>query len=135
MLLGDADRIQQVLLNLLSNARKYVPKNNGRIMIESELQQHDESLILKISVTDNGPGISELDQQKLFKPFSKLGAYADLNPNGLGLGLSICKLICNCMGGDIVVESENGTKFTYWVAVKNPVEHDFYIQPTERTGL
>jgi signal transduction histidine kinase len=61
----------------------------------------DGKSFLQISVFDNGPGISPADKSKLFKPFSKLAAHSHLNPNGSGLGLSICKLICQSLGGDI----------------------------------
>ena len=92
--------------------------------------------MIKISVTDNGPGISLLDQSKLFKPFSKLEANAELNPNGIGLGLSICKVICNGLGGDIVVSSdETGSKFIFWVSVKVLDDENVYLEPTTRPGL
>ena len=52
---------------------------------------------------DNGPGISENDIKKLFKPFSTLADNSKLNPNGNGLGLNICKMICKNLGGDINV--------------------------------
>ena len=69
---------------------------------------------------DNGPGISSEDQRKLFKPFSKLKANKELNPNGNGLGLNICKLICKNLGGDIDVESDgtSWTQFKFWVQVE-----------------
>jgi len=119
ILIGDSDRISQVLMNLLTNARKYVPLENGRITIESELKGSDDSQVLQISVLDNGPGIAPEELFKLFKPFSKLEANSDLNPNGIGLGLSICKLVCKNLGGDIIVTSDKGcTKFTFWVDVK-----------------
>lgn len=57
-LFGDKDRLQQVLLNLMSNARKYVPKERGLINIEVTCQKTEGQWNLKISVTDNGPGIS-----------------------------------------------------------------------------
>ena len=114
LLVGDAGRIQQVLLNLLSNARKYVPKNtSGKIKINSMITQNDGKLNLTISVIDNGPGISAEDQQKLFEPFCKLEANSDCNPNGIGLGLSICKLICESLGGNIMFNSDYGTEFTF----------------------
>ena len=50
--------------------------------------------MMEVSVTDNGPGITAIDQKKLFKPFSKLSRNEELNPNGIGLGLNICKMIC-----------------------------------------
>ena len=118
-LLGDVNRIQQVLLNLLSNARKFVPKTDGIIKIESLLTKKDDADYLEISVFDNGPGISSDDKAKLFKPFSKLLANSKLNPNGNGLGLNICKMICQNLGGDIEVNSDGSswTEFKFWVKV------------------
>lgn len=90
-LIGDVDRVQQVLMNLISNARKFVPKVDGIIKIQTSTQGQGDDSLLKISVLDNGPGISAQDKKRLFRPFSKLKASAHLNPNGNGLGLSICK--------------------------------------------
>lgn len=53
----------------------------------------------------------------------------------MGLGLSICKLVCNKLGGDIVVSSDNGAKFTFWVDVENLVDSDVYIEPSHRPGV
>ena len=75
----------------------------------------------------------------MFKPFSKLDANKHLNPNGSGMGLNICKLICNNLGGDIYVESDGltGTQFTFYVAVKRILENDedIQIQPTSRHDI
>jgi hypothetical protein len=95
-------------------------------------------LQLRISVTDNGPGISEEDQTKLFRPFSKLQTHRALNPNGSGLGLHICKLISQILDGDIEVKSEVGvfTTFTFWITVKDPDEcnADLDLVPSHRSG-
>ena len=115
-----------MLLNLVSNARKFVPKRHGQIKFESTLKEANEQVYLQISVEDNGPGVKPEDIPKLFKPFSKLEDTKNLNPTGSGLGLSICKLICKSLGGDIELEWSNefGTKFTFWVQIKKPNEAD-----------
>lgn len=105
MVIGDCDRVQQVLINVLSNARKFVPKDIGLIKIKASIIPTDEKHFLEISVSDNGPGISASDQLKLFTPFGKLSAHTHLNPKGNGLGLYICRLICRNLGGDITVTS------------------------------
>ena len=73
-----------------------------------------------MTVANNGSGISEEDQNKLFKPFSKLKDTKKINPNGNGLGLNICKMLCRKLGGDITVSSRPNewTEFTFWVNVK-----------------
>ena len=95
-------------------------------MIYPEEEPGSDKVIIQLSVQDNGPGISAEDQTKLFKPFVKLEAHKHLNPNGNGLGLNICKLICQNLGGDIIVESDGKsfTKFTFWMGVKQPKECD-----------
>ena len=101
--MGDQDRIQQVMLNLTSNARKYVHKVCGVIEIQTQLLIKGAQQFIQISVSNNGHGISLADQAKLFQPFSKLTANKEMNPNGNGLGLYICKQVCIILGGDIEV--------------------------------
>ena len=71
--------------------------------------------LIYMSVRDTGYGISINDQKKLFKDFSTIKETANLNPNGVGLGLSICKKICKLLNGDIWVESRpgKGSVFTF----------------------
>jgi two-component system, chemotaxis family, sensor kinase Cph1 len=73
---------------------------------------------LYVSVKDSGCGMRQDDQRKLFKDFTTLKSNAHLNPNGVGLGLSICKKICKLMDGDINIESKLGvgSTFTFFVA-------------------
>ena len=82
---------------------------------------------------DNGPGINKADRHKLFKPFSKIDSNKSLNPNGNGLGLSICKVICNGLGGDIVIDaqSDKWTQFTFWIQIKEIKEliNEYDIEP------
>ena len=120
-----------MLFNLVTNAIKFVPRNQGVIKLSSSLTEKHLENYLKISVHDNGPGIALEDQSKLFKPFSKLEAHKKLNPNGNGLGLSICKLICNGLDGDIIVDSRVGkwTQFTFWVKVKLADNLDCDLDP------
>ena len=119
-LIGDVDRIQQVLLNLTSNATKFVTKTEGIIKIAAHLRNEGQNVQLVVTVANNGSGISEEDQNKLFKPFSKLKDTKKINPNGNGLGLNICKMLCRKLGGDITVSSRPNewTEFTFWVNVR-----------------
>ena len=73
---------------------------------------------LYVSVKDSGCGMRMDDQLKLFKDFTTLKSNAHLNPNGVGLGLSICKKICTLLEGDIWVDSKlgHGSTFTYYVS-------------------
>lgn len=122
----DNSRLQQVLLNLLTNAIKF--SRDGKVHIDVEFLETEEKLLIK--VTDTGIGISKEDCQKLFKPFAKLKAGASLNPNGTGLGLSICKKICKSLKGDIWVKSpaytnpETGTCFTFTMQAEAIMERE-----------
>lgn len=71
-LFGDVDRIQQVLINLTSNARKFVPLRGGIIRIKAALCLEESSSQLRVSVANNGDSIAMEEQMKLFKPFAKL---------------------------------------------------------------
>ena len=103
---GDQRRLQQVLLNLLTNACKFTPFGGQiKILCKFDSTGHGGKPQIKISVKDTGCGISPQDQQKLFKPFAKLQSSSQLNPNGIGLGLSICKSICIGLGGNIQITS------------------------------
>jgi signal transduction histidine kinase len=78
----------------------------GKILTE----KRDDKLLkfIEIYVEDNGYGIGKNDKNKLFKLFGKLKQKDDVNKNGIGLGLNICKQICELFGGDIDVDSELG---------------------------
>ena len=90
MLQIDAQRFNQVLLNLLTNANKFT--GLGKIIVECDLN-HDcpPDTFIKVSVRDNGCGIKQEDISKLFQPFSMISNSKKLNPTGTGLGLNICK--------------------------------------------
>lgn len=108
LLIGDQDRLKQVLLNLTSNATKY-NKDNGRILISCSCE---EERVAILHVTDTGPGISEEDQAHLFERFYRIpGSEAQ---EGSGLGLSVAKKIVEEHNGRIEVNSELGvgTVFT-----------------------
>jgi len=74
--------------------------------------------LLKIEVKDSGCGISEKDQKKLFSPFTMLGTNKNLNPNGTGMGLSICKRIAESLGGSVWVSAEPNLGSTFGFSLK-----------------
>lgn len=107
---ADRQRLHQVLLNLLSNAIKY-NRDEGRVEIsccETNAGQ------LRINVRDTGPGISEIDQVRLFTPFERLGANQS-EIQGTGLGLALSKCLVEAMDGKIGVTSLLGTGSTFWI--------------------
>ena len=107
---GDRDRIKQVFINLISNAISYTPKN-GRV--EVKLEKTDDLAI--VSVSDNGPGISEEDLKHIFERFYRGDkSRKHTESSGFGLGLSIAKWITEKLDGQIEVQSilGEGTTFT-----------------------
>jgi signal transduction histidine kinase/DNA-binding response OmpR family regulator len=109
---ADRTRLRQILFNLLSNACKFT--RHGRVGLAIEKFEHHGEPWVQIQVSDSGIGISESQQQRLFQPFVQADASTTREFGGTGLGLVICKRLCEIMGGDISMESEIdvGTTFT-----------------------
>ncbi len=113
-ILADADRLIQVLLNLLTNALKFVPDDHGRVDIEIR----DRNDGVHVTVTDNGPGISPADQAVVFEKFRQVG---DTQHAGSGLGLPISRQIIEHFGGAMWLESEpgKGARFGFFLPRKS----------------
>lgn len=122
-ILGDAVRLRQILNNLLSNAIKFSSgqPRHGRIAVRAELAG---DALVRLSVADNGIGMSADVQAKLFKPFVQAEASTRRRYGGSGLGLSICQRLVELIGGRIDVESapEQGSKFTVILPVERHAE-------------
>ena len=103
----DTQRLQQVIINLLSNADKFT--RNGQITLKLEVD--DEKRVATFSVSDTGTGIPLEKQKQVFERFEKLNEYVQ----GTGLGLSICKLTVEKWGGEIWVDSgyTDGARFVF----------------------
>jgi signal transduction histidine kinase len=109
-LLGDRQRLKQVLLNLLSNAVKYTPQGGGVRLWAEEAPEGR----LRISVRDTGVGIPPDRMARLFTPFDRLGA-EQTKVEGTGLGLALSKRLMEAMGGTIGATSEVGRGSTFWM--------------------
>jgi signal transduction histidine kinase/DNA-binding response OmpR family regulator/PAS domain-containing protein len=119
-LIGDDQRLTQVVTNLLGNAVKFTP-DEGSIILEALLLEEDEDLYtIQVSVTDTGIGISEEQQARLFQSFQQAEASTVRKFGGTGLGLAISKNIVEMMSGKIWVESElhKGSKFAFTIKAK-----------------
>lgn len=120
MLVGDASRIRQVLLNLVGNALKFTEQGGAVVSVEGAAVSGEEGSAewaLTFSVQDTGPGIPEDRRAGLFQPFNQLDASVSRRFGGTGLGLAISKRLVEAMGGTIWVESEGipgrGTTFSF----------------------
>ncbi|HEC19270.1 MAG TPA: response regulator [Gammaproteobacteria bacterium] len=112
-LIGAVDRIRQVLINLVGNAVKF--SEHGTVMVRAMLDfRREDTLCIKISITDQGPGISEKDKRLLFNAFSQVDSSNTRQYGGAGLGLAICKSLTEAMHGNIGVESRKGEGSTFW---------------------
>ncbi|HEY6880160.1 MAG TPA: PAS domain S-box protein, partial [Polyangiales bacterium] len=112
-LVGDARRIEQVLVNLLTNAVKFT--NEGAITVAVSCTfASDKRVVLRMEVRDTGIGIAPQDLAALFKPFRQLKQGHARTYGGTGLGLSICRELARLMKGDCGVESLLGVGSTFW---------------------
>ena len=106
---ADADRITQVLINLLSNAQKFVPDEGG--CVSAVVRREGHSVL--VAVNDNGPGIAPEDRELVFEKFRQGGSVLTDKPHGTGLGLPISRQIIEHFGGRLWVESAPGKGATF----------------------
>jgi signal transduction histidine kinase len=105
----DADRLTQVIVNLISNAVKFSDKEQGSVRLEAFREEGG----LRVNVRDNGIGIAKKDQRRIFERFQQAGNTLTEKPQGTGLGLPICLEIVKHFGGEIWVESDLGQGATF----------------------
>ncbi len=112
---GDGQRLEQVVLNLMTNSTKFTPEG-GSITLRAK--KRDTELV--IEVQDNGIGISKDEQDRLFKPYSRINTDRQHHP-GLGLGLALAKQVVELHGGKIWIESElgKGSIFAFSLPLQN----------------
>ncbi len=133
LLLGDAGRLRQVLINLLGNAIKFTSEGEVVLKVEFLAQRAGtNACLLKFSVTDTGLGIAPETCARLFRSFSQADGSMTRKFGGTGLGLAISKKLVEMMGGDIGVESEfgKGSTFHFTARLQLQVVED---APSERT--
>jgi signal transduction histidine kinase len=121
--LGDSQRVQQIVLNLLSNALKFT-EEGGRVELSADQRQsravgesEASSTWTCVAVADTGVGIPHDMHEQIFQPFEQGAAGYTRTHGGAGLGLAISRSLARMMGGDITVESEpgRGSTFTLWL--------------------
>ena len=125
--MGDAGRLRQILLNLANNAIKFSSKQErqGKVSVRAVLiESATEQVELEFRVTDNGIGMDEATQARLFSPFTQADSSTTRTYGGTGLGLAISRQLASIMGGKIAVRSEpdKGSMFCVRLPFKLPPE-------------
>ena len=114
---GDPNRLRQILLNFLNNAIKFTKE--GQVVLDVAMvpntEIYDSTLQLEFAVTDTGIGISKENQAAIFQKYVQATVEIARRFGGTGLGLAICQGLTKAMGGDIGVESELGRGSRFWV--------------------
>jgi two-component system phosphate regulon sensor histidine kinase PhoR len=113
VVLGDHDRLEQVVVNLLDNAIKYTPEGGSVI-----LRATSESGVIKVEVVDTGIGIPEADMPRIFERFYRVDKARSRDLGGTGLGLAIVKHIMQGHNGTLNVESSPGVGSTFSFTLK-----------------
>jgi len=119
VLIGDPYRLNQVLLNIITNAIKFTEKGGIDISVEI-VKDSKESQLIRVSVTDSGIGMDEQFVKNLFEKFSQEDASVTRQYGGTGLGMSICKELLELMDGKITAESQKGVGSNIYFEVTFP---------------
>lgn len=125
-LIGDPTRINQILMNLISNAIKFTKKGFVEVSISFEnfptVYGQMDKLLLIVEVKDSGVGIEQSKVDQIFEPFTQAEVSTTREFGGTGLGLSICSKLAEMMSGSISVQSEieKGSTFRVELVLKNP---------------
>ncbi|MGH8605015.1 MAG: ATP-binding protein, partial [Gammaproteobacteria bacterium] len=127
-LVGDVGRLNQILINLVSNAIKFTPQGEVVVQVEKESQGAEE-VCLHVAVRDTGIGIPSDKQQVIFDAFSQIDASPTRQFGGTGLGLSISSHLVDLMGGNLWVKSEVGKGSTFHFTTHLGVQKDTVPEP------
>lgn len=124
-MIGDPNRIKQVLVNLVSNAIKFTEQGSVVVHACCVQKEHDRYLV-RFTVTDTGIGLTDEQMHIIFEKFSQVDSIYNRKQGGIGLGLAIAKELVTAMGGDIQVQSEyrKGSRFHFNLWLKRHVELD-----------
>jgi two-component system sensor histidine kinase/response regulator len=115
-LLGDPERLRQVLVNLSGNAIKFTDKGNVDIHA-AMVRDEDNQVLIRFAISDTGIGIPQERQAAVFSSFTQVDGSTTRRFGGSGLGLSISKRLVELMGGQMGLESEEGKGSTFWFTI------------------
>ncbi len=121
-LIGDENRVKQILINILGNAVKYTREGYIRLDVTGETQ--GKTIRLNFRIEDSGIGIKDENFSKLFELFARVDTKRNRNVVGTGLGLSITKQLCEMMEGTISVQSEYGKGSVFTATIEQNIESD-----------
>ena len=140
VVVGDAGRLRQVIVNLLGNAIKFTESGSVALVVE-QVRQDGQSTVLAVQVHDTGIGIPPDKMKAVFEPFTQADGSMTRRYGGTGLGLTITAQFVRLMGGDITVESEVGRGTTFAFTVKlglppaAPAAEREPVQPARAAGV
>lgn len=133
-LLGDANRIRQVLINLVNNAIKFTEKGRVTLTVKPEAAR-DGGHFFRFEVRDTGIGIPKDAQERLFSAFSQGDSSTTRKYGGTGLGLSICKRLVERMGGEIGFTSHHGKGSEFWFRLPLKAAGAMRVVESDRRAL
>jgi signal transduction histidine kinase len=120
---ADAERFQQILLNLITNAIKFTP-TGGAVTVTCE----NDSTVARMSVTDTGVGVRLIDIERVFEPFVQIDRHlTTATQQGVGLGLSISRELARAMRGDLTLKSTEGIGSTFTLTL--PIASEISLAP------
>lgn len=129
---GDAGRVQQVLINILGNAAKFTARGSIVVRVTAE-EDAGNTVRARFEVRDSGIGIAEEKLKQIFMPFTQADSSTTRQYGGSGLGLAICKELVELMGGRIGVESRSGEGSLFWFSI--PFEKTAEMEPARLPGV
>jgi PAS domain S-box-containing protein len=132
---GDSFRLEQILINLLTNAIKFTSK--GVVKLDCSLHREtSDDVIIRFDVTDTGIGVSKKHLKFIFEQYSQAKSKGSRGQEGIGLGLAICKNLIELQNGSLTVSSQQGTgtTFSFMIPYRKAEDEDLPVYYSEKTG-